>query len=219
MAQLTTNVEGPERIIAATGGAWLLFDIVSNRKVNFLQTLTGAYLLLRGITGYCLIYDRLGKVSAHQRPENINIRTSLSVNRPRNQVYAFWRRLENLPEFMQHIKSVEVIDEKTSRWTAAPEKGIGKLTWKSEIVKDDPGSILSWRSLPGSAVDHAGKVTFQDDGETATLVTIVISYQAPMGIVGEKAARLLTPVFRRMIHDDIRNFKMYMETGALIRQS
>jgi uncharacterized membrane protein len=120
---------------------------------------------------------------------------------------------------MQHIKSVEVIDEKTSRWTAAPEKGIGKLTWKSEIVKDDPGSILSWRSLPGSAVDHAGKVTFQDDGETATLVTIVISYQAPMGIVGEKAARLLTPVFRRMIHDDIRNFKMYMETGALIRQS
>jgi len=217
MGQMTTNVEGPERVLSAAGGAWLLFDIVSKNKVNFFQSLAGAYLLLRGVTGYCLVYDRLGKTGTHQRPENVNIRTSLSVNRPRDQVYAFWRRLENLPLFMRHLHEVEIIDEKTSRWTASVNNGVGKITWRSEIVKDDPGALLSWRSLPGSPVDHAGKVTFQDDGETATLVTIVISYQAPMGIVGEKAARLLTPVFRRMIHDDIRNFKMYMETGALIR--
>lgn len=212
MAHLRTNVGVPERLLSVAGGAALLFDTIINRKVNVLQTLTGSYLLLRGVTGFCLAYDRLGQKEIDYRTPNINIRTSLVVNRSRDQVYAFWRRLQNLPLFMNHLKSVTVLDEKHSEWTAAIAGDIGTVSWKSEIVKDDPGSILSWHSVPDSAIENAGKITFSDSGLRGTNVDVVISYHAPLGVLGEKAGRFLNPVFEKMVKEDVENFKQYMES-------
>lgn len=215
MARLSTNVGRTERVLSVAGGALLLFDILSRRKTSLVQTIAGTYLLLRGVTGFCLGYDRLGKNEVDFRTPNINIRTSLTVNRPRDQVYAFWRRLENLPLFMKHLKKVEILNETTSEWTAAIAGGIGTFSWKSEIVKDDPGDTLSWHSLPGSAVENAGKITFSDAWNAGTMVDIVISYHAPLGLLGEKAGRLLNPLFEKMVHEDVRNFKRYIEASGV----
>ena len=215
MAQLNTNVGGPERVLSVAGGALLLFDIILKKKTSLLQTITGTYLLLRGVTGFCIAYDRMGKNDVDFRTSNVNIRTSVTVNRPRDQVYAFWRRLENLPLFMKHLKKVEVLDETTSEWTAAIAGGLGTIAWKSEIVKDDPGDTLSWRSLPGSSLENAGKITFSDAWNAGTLVEIVISYHAPLGLLGEKAGRLLNPVFEKLVYEDVKNFKRYIETSGI----
>lgn len=215
MAQLTTNVDTPERVLSAAGGALLLLDIILKRKTNLIQTMAGTYLLLRGVTGFCLAYDRLGKKELDFRPPNVNIRTSVTVNRPRDQVYAFWRRLENLPLFMKHLKRVEILDEHTSQWTATLLGDVGTISWKSEIVKDDPGDTLSWHSLPGSTIENAGKITFTDAWNAGTLVDIVISYHAPLGLLGEKAGRLVNPLFEKMVEEDVRNFKRYIETEGI----
>lgn len=211
MAHLHTNVGVSERLLSVVGGALLLYDTITKRRVSLLHTMGGTYLLLRGVTGFCLAYDRLGKKEVDHRTQNINIRTSMTVNRPRDQVYAFWRRLQNLPLFMTHLKSVNVLDDQHSEWTAALAGDLGTFSWKSEIVKDDPGSTLSWHSLPGSSIENAGKITFSDAGLAGTQLDIVISYHAPLGIVGEKAGRLLNPVFEKMVEEDIENFKWYME--------
>lgn len=211
MPNLHTNVGVPERLLSVLGGALLLLDTVTNRKVNMLQTVGGTYLLLRGVTGFCLAYDRLGKKEVDDHTQNINIRTSMIVSRPRDQVYAFWRRLQNLPLFMTHLKTVKIVDDIHSEWTAALAGDVGTVSWKSEIVKDDPGYTLSWHSLPGSTVNNAGKITFSDAGEAGTQVDIVISYHAPLGMVGEKTARLLNPMFERMVEEDVHNFKRYLE--------
>ena len=218
MTQINPNIGTTERMISALGGAWLLYNTIINRKASILQTMAGSYLLMRGLTGVCLAYRGLGKTSVEYTPQNINIKATLTVNRPRDQVYAFWRRLENLPGFMKHLKKVEVLDEKTSEWTANLSKlpgNLGTLSWKSEIVKDDPGAVLSWQSLPGSAIENAGKVTFNDAGKFGTEVHVVISYHAPLGLVGEKAGRLLNPIFEKMVSEDIRNFKRFIETGEI----
>lgn len=217
MTQLNKNVSTQERFLSVFGGAYLLFDTVANKKTNLLQTVTGAYLLLRGVTGFCLVYDRLGKKEVGFRAPNVNIRTSMIVDRPRDQVYAFWRRLENLPRFMKHLKKVEVLDDLRSEWTAALPGDVGALSWKSEIVKDDPGATLSWHSLPDSSIENAGKISFKDAGDSATEVDIVISYHAPMGVLGEKAGRVLNPVFESMVSEDVRNFKKHIE--SLTRQT
>lgn len=215
MAQLSTNVGTPERVLSVAGGALILLNILSNKKANLFQTMAGTYLLLRGVTGFCLAYDRLGKKELDFRAPNVNIRTSVTVNRPRDQVYAFWRRLENLPLFMKHLKKVEILDETRSEWTAALAGEVGTISWKSEIVKDDPGDTLSWHSLPGSSVENAGKVTFSDAWNAGTLVDIVISYHAPLGLLGEKAGRILNPLFEKIVEEDVRNFKRYIETSAI----
>jgi len=215
MAHIITNVGTAERVVSVAGGAYLLLNALVKQKASVVQTLAGSYLLLRGITGFCLAYRGTGKTSVDFRPPNINIKTVLTVNRPRDQVYAFWRRLENLPQFMKHIKRVEVVDEHISEWTATLPGNVGSLSWKSEIVRDDPGALLSWQSLPGFSIKNAGKATFQDAGKFGTEVHVAISYHAPLGILGEKAGRLLNPILEKMIKEDIRNFKRIIETGEI----
>lgn len=213
MTSLNTNVGTMERVLSVLGGAYLLYNAMMRPKVNPLQATAGTYLMLRGVTGICLAYQGLGKTEVDFRAENINIKTALTVNRTRDQVYAAWRRLDELPNFMKHLKQVEVLDQTTSEWTAFIPGHIGTLSWKSEIVKDDPGALLSWHSLPGSSIENAGKVTFEDAPQSGTELHVVISYHAPLGILGEKAGRLLNPIFERMVEEDISNFKRYIENG------
>jgi uncharacterized membrane protein len=213
MALIRTNVGDSERLLSVAAGALLLFNAIIRKHVSILQTSAATYLLLRGLTGYCLAYQGLGKKGVDFRPKNINIKTAIMVNRPRHEVYAFWRRLENLPLFMKHLESVKVIDEKISEWKADIPGPLGTLTWQSEIVKDDPGSLLSWRSLPGSSIENAGKIKFRDSGKHCTEIHAVITYQAPLGIVGEKAIRVFNPIFENMVKQDIANFKWHIESG------
>lgn len=216
MAYLTMNVGKAERLLSIFGGAAMLYHILRSRKASLLKTISGTYLLLRGLTGFCVVYDRMGKTQLDYRTRNINIRSTLHVNRPRSHVYAYWRRLENLPTFMKHLKKVEVLDSLRSRWTAAFTDEVGTVSWNSEIVKDDPGTTLGWHSLPGSAVENAGKITFTDDGSGGTIVHIVFSYHAPLGVMGEKAGRLLSPVVKDIVEEDIRNFKRTIEAEVAV---
>lgn len=215
MIQLNTNVGAAERILSFFGGALLLLHSISKEKGDAVEGTAATYLLLRGVTGFCPVYEALGKSEVGQKPQNVNIKTVLRVNRPRHQVYAAWRKLEELPRFMKHLRSVTQLDHETSQWEANIPGGLGTISWKSQIVKDDPGSTLSWQSLPGSSVDNAGKIEFRDAGTAGTELHVVISYHAPLGLVGENAARLFNPMFEKIVRADVSNFKTFMETGEI----
>jgi uncharacterized membrane protein len=131
---------------------------------------------------------------------------------PVAEVYNFWRNLENLPKFMTHLESVKNISDKTSQWTAKGPAGIGTVTWKAEIVKDEKEKLLSWHSLPESTIENEGIVVFRSK-ENTTELDILISYRAPMGGPGEVIANLLNPLFEKMITDDINKLKTYLESG------
>jgi uncharacterized membrane protein len=214
-SSLKLNVGTMERIISVVGGSYLLVNVLAKKEINVAKTLAAAFLLFRGVTGHCPGYKAIGKTEVDYHSRNVNIRTSLIVNKPRHEVYGFWRRLENLPKFMKHLESVTVVDEKISEWKAKIPGAPGAISWRSEIVKDEPGALLSWHSLPDADVENAGKIEFEDAGISGTRIDVVISYHAPLGIVGEKAARLINPVFKAMVKKDIENFKHYIETGEL----
>ena len=61
------------------------------------------------------------------------------MNRPRYQVYAFWRNLENLPRFMKHLANVKEIDSAHSHWEAIIPGNLGRLKWNAIVVKEEPG--------------------------------------------------------------------------------
>lgn len=207
------NVEKSERIASATAGGLLL--AIATQRGGFLKSLLGGYLLFRGVSGYCPGYEALEDKGVRTKPRNVRIRTSITVNKPRQEVYEFWRKLENLPLFMTHLKSVKVLTEKTSEWKAKVPKGLGSIGWKSEIVEDETNKRIGWKSMPGSSIDNAGNVHFKDAGEFGTEVHAEISYHAPVGKPGEGVAHLLNPLFGEMVKEDVKNFKRYMETGEL----
>ncbi len=211
-SKFSPNVSKLERIAMIMAGSYLLYKALSAKNKSIPQTIAGGTMLARGISGYCPMYDAMS--SAKMSGKNVNIRTSLTVNRSANEVYNLWRRLENLPGFMKHLSKVEEIDRITSQWTAKGPAGIGTLSWKAEILMDEPGQVLSWHSLPGSTVDNAGKIVFNDLGEGKSELDITISYHAPLGIAGQAAAGLLNPMFEKMLRSDIENFRLYLESGV-----
>ncbi len=211
------NVGQNERLVSTAAGAFLLSSGLSNLFKHplsaLVKTALGGYLLYRGASGHCALYESMGKTKGVESTSAINIRTSLFVNKPKDEVYAFWRKLENLPLFMKHISSVTEIDQKHSHWEAMIPGNIGKVKWNAEIVKEEPGSMIGWQSIPNSTINNAGKVVFTDamNGQ-GTELEVVISYHPPAGEIGAGIAKLLNPVFERIVREDVMNFKDYIET-------
>jgi uncharacterized membrane protein len=211
--QRNSNVGNKERIISALAGGYLLYSSMRGRA-SVTKGALSVFLLYRAVTGHCPAYKALN-YNTVDKPENINIRTVITVNKPRSEVFAFWRKLENLPLFMKHLKSVEQIDDNSSMWKAKIPGWPVTLSWKAQILKEEKDELLSWQSLPDSTVFNAGKVEFRDAGNNETEVHAVITYKAPLGKAGEEIARLLNPAFENMVQEDLRNFRRYIETGEV----
>lgn len=216
-AKLSVNVGKLERIASIAAGGALLFKGLKNeeKKSGIAMALTGGFLLFRGSTGHCPGYALAGKKKLPDTVKNINILTKLTVNRPRQEVYDFWRKLSNLPLFMEHLDHVEVLDNKRSHWSAKVPAHLGKIEWDAEIVKEIDGELLGWNSLPHASVNNAGKVEFRDADENGTEITVLITYRAPFGDVGEGIASMLNPVFKKIITKDVKNFKRFIEAGDI----
>lgn len=208
------NVGDPERIISTCGGVALtimaLRDLKSPTGISML--LAGGFLLMRGLSGYCAINNAIGRNTARKAGSPVEIKTSVSLNKPASEVYSFWRKLENLPRIMAHLEKVEEIDQTHSKWTAKGPAGVGKVSWEAEIVEDHQNEFISWRSLPGSTVDNAGQVRFSET-PTGTEVKVQMTYRLPAGDVGGVAAKLFSPLAEKIIKDDIRDLKNVMEKG------
>jgi uncharacterized membrane protein len=145
------------------------------------------------------------------------VRRSATINRPRAEVYAFWRNFENLPRFMEHLQSVEVQagDDRRSHWvTRAP---LGRsVEWDAELVEESEGEALAWRSLPGADIENEGRVEFRDalDG-SGTIVDVTLEYRPPLGAPSVVVARLFGEQPWQQVRDDLRRFKQIMEMGEL----
>lgn len=207
------NVNMPERILSILGGAFVMYKGLKQLKdkplIAFQEAMVGSILLYRGATGYCPIYSAMGKDSTDTKP--VHITESFIVNKPREEVYAFWRKFENLPRFMKHLSSVEEHGIR-SHWRANLPGEIVKLTWNSEITREEENSYIGWQSVEGSMVENAGKIRFDDAlNGSGTELTIEISYFPPAGSLGHGIARLLNGVFEEMVREDILNFKHYIE--------
>ena len=146
----------------------------------------------------------------------VPLRAAITINRPRAEVYAFWRRLENLPRFMTYLGSVRALDERRSHWTAtAGGKVIAE--WDGEIVTDVPDLLIGWRSSTKSkAVTHAGRVRFMDaPGNRGTEVHLEMRVALPGGALAQKAAKIFRKVPEKMAENDLHHLKQLLETGSL----
>lgn len=213
------NVSKEGRIASIVAGALLTTSAIKGIDRHPLRSLfrlaAGGYLLYRGISGNCPVSAMTGKRLADRHAKAINIRTKLVVNKPRWEVYSFWRQLSNLPLFMQHLESVIEQSTNRSHWVAKGPGNIGTVEWDAEIVKEEPGSLLGWRSVTGSEIATAGRVNFSDAIGGGTEIQLMITYRPPAGYVGAGLAWLLNPAFSEMVRKDVLRFKEYLESGKV----
>jgi len=152
-----------------------------------------------------------------RRDTTVQLKASTTVMGSTEEVYAFWRDFQRLPEFMAHLDSVEATSDTKSRWTATAPFG-RTVTWEAEVVDDRPGQLISWHSVPGSDISNEGSVRFAAaPGDRGTEVRVEIAYDIPGGPLGQALARFFGEDPRQQVDDDLRRFKQIFETGEIAR--
>ncbi len=60
----------------------------------------------------------------HDGVKGIKIEETFTIDRSAHELYDAWTQWEKLPELLHHIKQIEIIGEKKTRWTAAAPLGV-----------------------------------------------------------------------------------------------
>jgi uncharacterized membrane protein len=146
----------------------------------------------------------------------IQTKRSITIGRPVQEVYAYWRDFENLPRFMRHLEVVRVIDDRRSHWVAKAPAG-KTVEWDAEITADEPNELIAWRSVEGSDVHNAGTVRFAPaPGGRGTELRVELEYDPPFGKLGSKVAMLFREEPGQQVQDDLRHLKQVMEIGEIV---
>ena len=149
-------------------------------------------------------------VASVHRGEGNRVDDSVTINRPVEELFRFWRNFENLPRFMGHLESVKVLSDRRSHWVVKGPAGT-RFEWDAEIHNEKPNELIAWRSLNGE-VNHAGTVLFRPiaDGK-ATEVRVELRYEPPAGALGTAVAKLFGEEPSQQVAEDLRRFKQVME--------
>jgi uncharacterized membrane protein len=218
------NVGYNERLLSGAAGLALGVVGLRQRRLRGLLLPIAGGLLTRAITGHCPVNRALGRNTARAdrsssmaslgEGEGIRVEQSVTIERPREEVFAFWRNFENLPRFMDHLEAVHVLDNRRSRWVAKGPAGT-RVEWDAEIHNEISNELIAWRSLPGSEVDHAGSVHFSPLHDGGTQVRVILRYDPPAGKLGAGVARLFGEEPSIQVAEDLRRFKQVMEAGEV----
>jgi uncharacterized membrane protein len=178
----------------------------------------GATAAVLGVTALDLLCaEQLSSDTRSTEESAIQTTKTITVNRSPEEVYNFWRDLENLPSFMYHLESVQSTGGNRSHWVARGPAGV-RVEWDAEITEDRPGELIAWRSVEGSDVDNRGWVEFEPaPGGRGTIVRVNLQYNPPGGRIGAGIAKLLGKEPGQQVQDDLRRFKQIMETGEVVQ--
>jgi len=193
------------RVLAGIAGVGLAGWSAARRST--LGAGAGLALLARSVTN--LSTRRLLGVGAGRRA--IDLRKDIHVHAPPEEVFAFFRRFENFPRFMSHVRQVEPHGNGRWRWSVTGPAGV-PVSWEAEITRLIPGKLIAWESVPGSAIRNAGVIHFEPD-RGGTRIGIRLSYNPPAGAIGHSFAKVLGADPKKQLDDDLVRFKSLMETG------
>ena len=215
------NVGDAERYGSILGGAALVGFGLSRRSLpGFLLAAVGGMFLVRGTAGTCKLYEALGvstvepgKARSRDRTDH-RIEKTIVINRPPEELFQFWRNLENLPEFMDQVQSVTMTDDFHSHWVVKGPAG-QELEWDAEIVNEHPGEMISWQTMPGADVQSAGSVRFTAADGGGTSLRVVLEFRPPGGALGVGISRLLGNDPASQLDQDLNRLKQIMETGRI----
>lgn len=194
------------------GGALVLMGLQDRSLRGVLMALAGGGLVYQGATNQSTVQQVQEAVGIDSR---IKAEKTVTINKPAEELYAYWRNFENLPTFMKHIKSVKVMNENRSHWVASAPLG-ANIEWDAEIIKDEPNHLIAWASVAGADISNSGFIRFQPaTGGRGTAVKIVMEYEPPGGAITSAIAKLFGEEPEQQIGDELNRFKQLMEAGEI----
>ena len=141
------------------------------------------------------------------------VRTATLVKGEPRDLYGLWRNVEDAPLWQEQIMSVSTTGENTSHWVM--QTATGNIEWDSEILADEPGRRIAWRSI-GCDSENAGEVVFEPaPGGRGTIVTVLQEFR--MGKLASAWETVTGRNPKQAVIENLRHFKALAETGEIPR--
>ena len=140
---------------------------------------------------------------------------TVTIAKPRAEVYAFWHDHRNLSRVIENVESVTKEPDGTYRWTVAT-LGERTLEMHTRNTVERENEEIRWVSTEDSSIDTEGQVTFRDaPADRGTEVTLTMLYRLPGGELGRIAAAMLQRSPGIQARRAAKRMKMLLETGEI----
>lgn len=157
-------------------------------------------------------WKQITGVSAGHRAVDVNKTVHFAA--PLENVFAFWARYAEFPQYTTHVREVLDQGEGRSRWRVVGPAGI-ETTWNAVITRFVPNREIAWKTEPDSIVQHAGKLKFRDNGDGTTTVHVKFTYNPPAGVIGDGVARLIGGDLKTLLEEDLLRIKTVLEEAVI----
>lgn len=219
------NITQTERWLSGfCGGMAAAMGFARRDRAGLLLGVGGLELIRRGLTGHSLLYEALGirtaplgqgaETTAVPYELGIRVDESVVIRVPRVELFRFWRRIEDLPQYLENVIAVREIDPETSHWIVKAPAG-RRSEWDAVIHNEIENELIAWRTLPGAGVDHAGSVRFEDAPGGGTRLIVELQYNPPAGTLGAAAAAVWGMEPGMMIARDLQRLKRLLENPGV----
>lgn len=187
------------------GGALALFGLSRRSASGMALVAAGSALAVRSLLR--------SKGDPPTLAEGVAVERTVTVNRPVDELYHYWRDFANLPRILDHLEAVTVGEDGRSHWIAKAPLGT-RVEWDAELVEDRPHELISWQSIAGSDVPNRGSVRFAAAPVgRGSEVSVMLAYDPPVGAIGAALAKVFGEEPDQQVREDLRRFKAVMEAG------
>lgn len=218
------NIGALERLVSVAAGAALVATGIYRRSwLGAGLAGTGAGLMHRGLSGHCMVYQAVGinRADGHNSAIGVHAQAGakyehcLHILRSPADIFQFWRKLENLPSVMTHLKSVTQTGSKRSHWVARGPMEY-PLEWDAELINERENELIAWRSMPDSEIDTAGSVRFEPGpAGNGTYVHVSLKYDPPGGQLTTALSDFFGIGLEDVLENDLERLKQVLEAGEI----
>lgn len=124
-----------------------------------------------------------------------SVETSVWISAPLDKVYAIAKDNRSFPEFMDDVKSLEIVESSDARvvsdWVGVVSAFGLKVRWRQEDVWEDAAHICRFRQLSGDYDQLEGTWTFCEENG-GTRFDSILNYEYVVPAVG--------PLVKKVVH-------------------
>jgi len=146
-------------------------------------------------------------------PDKNTIEASVTIQRPIERVFGFYRDFKNLPSFLGDVMAIDQTGPVTSRWTVQGPLGI-RAHWMIRVTEERTNRLIRYETVASPALRTRWEIHFAQGSEAGeTEVREVM--KAPLGKLGRAALALIRKFPAEEVSSNLRRLKQLMETGKV----
>jgi uncharacterized membrane protein len=204
---------GTRLLTGAAGTGMTLYGIArTSHLAGFVTLCTGIALLARTFSNKPL--RRLAGLEGYR---GIDVRKSINIEAPPEQVFTYLANYENFPRFMKNVMDVQIMPDGRSHWKVAGPAGTS-MAWDAITTRLDFNDRIEWSTIQGSPVEHVGRIRLEPYAN-GTRIHVQMTYSPPAGVLGHAVAKMFGADPKSELDQDLMRLKSALETGKTPRDA